>query len=121
VSTATKRAVERAYRLPHTPGAWEIDHLISLQLGGSNDPANLSPERYRMALGAYAKDSVENWTHRKVCSGEVALADAQRAIATDWTRLYRFMHAELDPPEPPPAADAAKARRARRHGSRHIR
>jgi hypothetical protein len=59
----------------------ELDHLVSLELGGSNDTANLWPE-----VGSLPnpKDKVENDLHRAVCSGKVTLAAAQRAIAADW-------------------------------------
>ncbi|MBR7831054.1 hypothetical protein KDK95_32415 [Actinospica sp. MGRD01-02] len=59
----------------------ELDHLVSLELGGSNDVKNLWPE-----VGSLPnpKDKVENDLHRAVCSGKVTLAAAQRAIATDW-------------------------------------
>ena len=59
----------------------ELDHLVSLELGGSNDVKNLWPE-----VGSLPnpKDKVENDLHRAVCSGKVTLAAAQQAIATDW-------------------------------------
>ena len=64
------------------PAHYEEDHLISLELGGHpNDPRNLWPEP---GASPNAKDSVENLLHQRVCSGEISLTDAQRAIATDW-------------------------------------
>jgi hypothetical protein len=59
----------------------ELDHLVSLELGGSNDVSNLWPE-----VGAVpnAKDAVENALHKAVCSGRVSLAAAQDAIASNW-------------------------------------
>jgi hypothetical protein len=59
----------------------ELDHLVSLELGGANDAANLWPE-----VGGVPnpKDKVENDLHKAVCSGKVALAAAQKAIASDW-------------------------------------
>jgi hypothetical protein len=93
VSTSAKRHVYALYgRRPVAGKCCEVDHAVSLQLGGSNALANLWPQPYPQA---YAKDSVENWTHRKVCSGELSLPDAQRMIARDWTQLYRAMRAEL--------------------------
>lgn len=59
----------------------ELDHLISLELGGSNDAANLWPES---PPTPNPKDKVENALHRAVCDGRVTLAAAQRAIARDW-------------------------------------
>jgi hypothetical protein len=60
----------------------ELDHLVSLELGGSNDVANLWPEVGKVPN---PKDTVENDLHKAVCSGKVQLAAAQQAIAADWT------------------------------------
>jgi hypothetical protein len=60
----------------------ELDHLVSLELGGANDAANLWPEVGKIPN---PKDKVENDLHRAVCSGKVTLAAAQQAIASDWT------------------------------------
>jgi hypothetical protein len=66
----------------------EVDHLISLELGGSNDIKNLWPEPYLPRPGARQKDVLENWLHKQVCSGKMPLSDAQRMIATDWYAPY---------------------------------
>jgi hypothetical protein len=68
----------------HPPSCCEVDHLISLELGGSNDLANLWPEPYPDAT---AKDKVENVLHHLVCRGKVNLGVAQRGIARDWVKL----------------------------------
>jgi hypothetical protein len=60
----------------------ELDHLVSLELGGSNDATNLWPET---PPTPNPKDKVENALHEAVCSGRVTLAAAQQAVATDWT------------------------------------
>jgi 5-methylcytosine-specific restriction endonuclease McrA len=75
----------------------EVDHLISLELGGADDVANLWPEPYNPpddAPGAHAKDKVENWLHRQVCSGNMELKTAQDAIAKDWYQVYLDNHLE---------------------------
>jgi hypothetical protein len=59
----------------------ELDHLVSLELGGSNDAANLWPET---PPTPNPKDKVENALHAAVCDGRVTLAAAQNAIASDW-------------------------------------
>jgi hypothetical protein len=69
---------------------YEEDHLVALELGGSpTDPGNLWPEpRYPAGAGgrtAADKDRVENQLHTRVCAGDVSLAGARQAIATDWT------------------------------------
>ena len=60
----------------------ELDHLVSLEIGGSNDAANLWPEIGKVPN---PKDTVENDLHDAVCSGKVTLVAAQQAIASDWT------------------------------------
>ncbi len=91
VSDGTKHAVEIEYGLkPIAYGsALEIDHIVSLELGGSNDPANLYPERADAAPGYHVKDLLENKLHDMVCGGDIALRDARRQIATDWQKLYK--------------------------------
>jgi hypothetical protein len=69
-----------AYGLPESTRT-ELDHLVSLELGGSNAAANLWPEA---PPTPNPKDEVENALHRAVCDGDVTLAAAQRAIAQDW-------------------------------------
>lgn len=59
----------------------ELDHLVSLELGGSNDATNLWPES---PPSPNPKDKVEDALHAAVCDGQVPLAAAQKAIASDW-------------------------------------
>jgi hypothetical protein len=91
VTAATKRKVFAAYGLdPHGPGApFEVDHLISLELGGSNDASNLWPQSYvTTPWNAHVKDRLENRLHALVCSGKVPLDVAQKAISTAWIGAY---------------------------------
>jgi hypothetical protein len=95
VSEATHRAVFAEYGLPsaHQGGEYEVDHLIPLELGGSNDIANLWPEAASPTPGFHEKDVVENWLHVEVCAGRVRVEEAQRAIAVDWVDVYRRIQA----------------------------
>ena len=69
---------------------YEIDHLISLELGGSNDAKNLWPESYiTKRYNATVKDGLENRLHWLVCHAGLPVATAQRAIATDWIGAYK--------------------------------
>jgi hypothetical protein len=75
---------EPAYGQDHLSG--ELDHLVSLELGGANDASNLWVEAGSIPN---PKDSVENALHDWVCSATGAqaqkrLKQAQRAIAHDW-------------------------------------
>lgn len=87
VSDADRHAVEVEYGMqPRGYGSTlEIDHIISLELGGSNAIANLYPER---APGFHVKDKLENRLHQMVCSGSIALRAAQQGIAQNWQTLY---------------------------------
>lgn len=72
------------------PCPCEIDHLISLELGGSNDERNLWPQSYNTKpWNAHVKDKLENKLHELVCAGKVPLAIAQHEIATNWTVAYK--------------------------------
>lgn len=73
-----KTAAMRAYGLT---GEAELDHLVPLSLGGSNDVRNLWPQ-----VGGVpnAKDAVERSLLAAVCQRGADLETAQRAIATDW-------------------------------------
>ena len=66
----------------------EIDHLISRELGGDDKPENLWPQPYTQNPGAHEKDWLENQLHKEVCAGTISLADAQKAIQTDWYAAY---------------------------------
>jgi len=80
-----KREIYAEYGiLVHRPGEYEIDHLIPLELGGSNRPGNLWPEPYSGATGAHDKDDLEDRLHAAVCSGRISLAAAQREIVAQW-------------------------------------
>jgi hypothetical protein len=90
VSTTVKNQVYKEYGIKsHPTGAYEVDHLVSLELGGSNDIANLWPEAASPKPGFHEKDKVENYLHQQVCSGMMGLAEAQRLIATDWFSVFQ--------------------------------
>jgi hypothetical protein len=75
----------------HRTGEYEVDHLVSLELGGSNDIANLWPEAASPRPGFHEKDQVENFLHDQVCSGAMPLTQAQEQIATNWLAVYEKM------------------------------
>jgi hypothetical protein len=89
-----KYAVEREYGMKARlyGRKLEIDHIISLELGGSNDIANLFPERAKPAPGYKVKDKLENKLHGLVCSGSMNLRSAQKQIAANWQKLYRKVY-----------------------------
>lgn len=90
-----------AYGLPTDDAAhdaYELDHLISLGLGGDpTDLANLWPEPWEPdrahptgpaapGTGAQTKDRVEVWLMHEVCAGRMPLSAAQAGEAADWTQ-----------------------------------
>ena len=70
----------------------EIDHIVSLELGGSNDIANLFPERAAPEPGYHVKDRLENKLHDLVCADSMTLRAAQVGIATNWRGLYKTVY-----------------------------
>jgi hypothetical protein len=92
VPTSEKDQVYAEYGIAtHYTGQYEVDHLVSLELGGSNDIANLWPEAASPTPGFHQKDQVENYLHDQVCSGKVSLQQAQYEIATNWLQIYHQM------------------------------
>jgi hypothetical protein len=91
VPESVKRQVYASYRIAsHQPKEYEVDHLISLELGGSNSLKNLWPQSYVTSpYNAHKKDVLENKLHKLVCDGAIDLKTAQREIATDWIGAYR--------------------------------
>jgi hypothetical protein len=82
--------VYREYGLEnHQLGACEIDHLIAIALGGSNDIKNLWPQSLDDAKpwNAKLKDRLERRLHQLVCIDHtLSLHDA---LASDWIAAYR--------------------------------
>jgi hypothetical protein len=78
------------------PGDYELDHLITPELGGSDDPGNLWPEPHSAVVwNSYVKDELEDHLHAMVCDGTLDLATAQHDIATDWIAAYKkYFHTD---------------------------
>jgi hypothetical protein len=101
--------VLKRYGLP--PGThpdYEIDHLIPLCLGGSDDPSNLWPQPRRhieATWNAEAKDRLEAKICHMVCVGQIDdISTAQEDFASDWIAAYqKYFEARSIPPPPGPA------------------
>lgn len=91
-------------------GTYELDALITPELGGTTAPENLWPQRYASPMwNARIKDQLERLLPELVCSQRLELAEAQREIATDWIAAYK-RYFRTDTPlrahlEAPPADD----------------
>lgn len=96
VSTNLKKKVFAQYGIeyPVPFGSYEVDHLVPLSLGGSNDVANLWPKSADPVLGFFEKNVVANYLHEEVCDGKIALSVAQEQIAKDWTLIYKNIDPE---------------------------
>jgi hypothetical protein len=95
VADSVKRAVEIEYGMDPTKKygtTLEIDHIVSLELGGSNDIANLYPEKADAHPGYHAKDKLEHKLHKLVCDGVRDLNVVQVQIAKDWQTLYKDVY-----------------------------
>ena len=96
-----------AYGIPASEPA-ELDHLVSLELGGANASTNLWPEP---PPSPNEKDKTEGKLHAWVCavSGAEAqgrLEAAQRAIAHNWVTAESVVGVPGAPPLPSaPAID----------------
>lgn len=93
ITGAEKTASAAAYGYTGSLHTGEYDHLIALELGGDpNSPANLwvEPNDRPSATSTYnTKDSLEARLKSLVCSGQMSLAAAQQAIATNWVQAYQ--------------------------------
>ena len=69
---------------------YELDHLITPELGGTSDARNLWPQPFfTTEWNAYVKDELERHLHTLVCEGTLAVKVAQREMATDWITAYK--------------------------------
>jgi hypothetical protein len=89
VPDSEKEQAYARYGVIHVPYQHEVDHLISLELGGSNAITNLWPEPYAGRWGARTRDILENHLHDLVCSGVLTLRHAQHVEATNWVAAYK--------------------------------
>jgi hypothetical protein len=91
VPVALQRRVFEEYGIRNAPpNAYEVDYLITPELGGAADIRNLWPEPYSATVwNAHVKDQLEDRLHQMVCDGQLDLATAQHDIATDWIAAYK--------------------------------
>lgn len=83
--SAFRKAMARAYGVER---CGEVDHRLSLELGGSNSIANLWCEP---APEFHAKDAVEDHLHAAYCSGQLSLEAARALLLDGWRSVYAGM------------------------------
>lgn len=75
--------------------AYEVDYLITPDLGGTASIRNLWPQPYSVVWNAHVKDELEDRLHGLVCSGQLDLTTAQREMARDWIAAYKkYFHTD---------------------------
>jgi len=91
IPARVRQAVVRDYSMEHVPAHdYELDYLITPELGGSDDRRNLWPEHYSSdSWNARVKDELEALLPKLVCAGTLPLETAQRDMATDWIAAYK--------------------------------
>ena len=96
VPASLRQEVFHEYGIRETRGsAYEVDYLITPQLGGANSIRNLWPQPYSAEWNAHVKDALEDRLHGLVCAGQVDLPTAQREIAQDWIGAYKkYFHTD---------------------------
>ena len=90
VSSGVRNAVFASYGVRGADTGYVLDHLVPLSLGGSNARANLWPLSSRKP-GYRQKDRVVMYLRRRVCGRQMSLRQAQRALTTDWTAVWRAL------------------------------
>lgn len=97
VAPAVQQEVFKKYGIPGAlKKEFEVDYLITPELGGADDVQNLWPEPYSSTdWGAHVKDALEDRLHQMVCEGTIDLATAQREMAGDWISAYKkYFHTD---------------------------
>jgi len=95
-ATVRKRVLQEYGMAGAQARSYELDYLITPELGGANDVRNLWPEPYSATpWNAHVKDALEDRLHAMVCAGQMDLPSAQRDIATNWIAAYKkYFHTD---------------------------
>ena len=100
IPLSVRKQVFHEYGMDSAPSKqYEVDHLITPELGGTDDIQNLWPEPYSSEWNARVKDQLEGHLRELVCEGKLDVSTAQREIATDWISAYK-KYFQTDRPRP---------------------
>lgn len=96
VPVSVRQQVFREYGIRDgRANAYEVDYLITPDLGGTSSLRNLWPQPYSAVWNAHVKDELEDRLHGLVCTGQVDLSTAQREISQDWIAAYKkYFHTD---------------------------
>ena len=90
VTVEMEQKVFARYRLPWSSrGAFKIDHLIPLDLGGADTIDNLWPQSLRARpYGPERKELLTEVMLRRIANREMTLEEAQEQIRRDWIDAF---------------------------------
>jgi len=97
IPSSVRQAVLRSYGMEQArEDEYELDYLITPELGGIADVRNLWPERYETGVwNPHVKDQLELLLPELVCRQALDLAVAQHDIASDWIAAYqKYFHTD---------------------------
>jgi len=97
IPTSVQRKIFQEYGMADVrPAEYELDYLVTPELGGSDDPRNLWPQPHSATVwNSYVKDDLEDRLHQMVCNGSLDLVTAQRDIETNWIAAYKkYFHTD---------------------------
>lgn len=91
ITAAMRATVVHAYGVEAvSTDQYELDYLITPELGGATDARNLWPQKYASPIwNARVKDELERLLPQLVCNRQLDLATAQRDMASDWIAAYK--------------------------------
>lgn len=75
---------------------YQMDHLITPEVGGGNDIKNLWPQSLvSRPWNAHMKDRLENHLHREICQGRMSPNHAQTLLTLDWIDSYCIIFEDM--------------------------
>ena len=97
ISQELKQKVFEAYGIdPNKSSLYQIDHLITPEVGGGNDIKNLWPQSLTSRpWNAHMKDRLENHLHREICQGRMSPNHAQTLLTLDWIDSYCIIFEDM--------------------------
>jgi hypothetical protein len=101
VPISVQRKIFQEYGIADAPPRdYELDYLVTPELGGTDDPRNLWPQPHSATVwNSYVKDALEDRLHHLVCNGSLDLVTAQHDIETDWIAAYKkYFHTDRPSP-----------------------
>lgn len=99
IPASVRDHVLASYGMQEVPAdQYELDYLVTPELGGVPDPRNLWPQPYvAEPWNALVKDELERLLSSMVCSGRLNLRVAQQDMSQDWVAAYRKYFRTRDP------------------------